>query len=223
MDRSSVKRNALICFAAMGLAMTWSQGAAASCSRAASDHAHIQWSEPATIVSPDRTWQVNVQPDFGADENRAPVTLQKCGESHASTLFVLDRNADLYWRADSSQLLIINQPGSGASELALFDTASSTGTTAMPSSSLDKDARSAVQGALGAARKIQFYLMNFVAWYAEHAVLSVSGATSSGGDGPMSPYCYGVVLDTRHARVQKIMQEDELKSAYRAAQCPVSP
>jgi hypothetical protein len=65
--------------------------------------------------------------------------------------------------------------------------------------------------------------MNFVTWKADGVVLSVSGATSSGGEGPMSLYCCGVVLDTRHACVQKIMQADELKSVYRAAQCPVSP
>lgn len=34
---------------------------------------------------------------------------------------------------------------------------------------------------------IEFYLPEFVSWKANDLVLSVGGATSSGGDGPMNP------------------------------------
>ena len=52
------------------------------------------------MVAPNRSWVVEVHPILDADENRAPVIMQECGESKTWPLFILQRSAELYWSSD---------------------------------------------------------------------------------------------------------------------------
>jgi hypothetical protein len=209
--------------AALGLLLL-SQGAIASCNGVIQKHAHIQWSNSASIVSPRGGWQLEVHPDLTSDENNSQVSLRRCSDGRSSKLFTLERTAEIYWSPDGDRLLVINQPTRDVSKLIFLDAKSLFDANESPLAfALGDELQSNVQQRLGASRRIEFYLVNFVSWSNKTLTLSVSGATSSGADGPMTPYCYDALLDTGGALVNTHISGDDLRSKFDNSSCKVFP
>src|SRR5215510_8831720 len=168
----------------------------AQCSSVPRSHAQLQWSETAKLVSPDRGWELEVRPLLTSDENQSPVRLRSCQGTGSRTLLTLQRSAEAYWGPDSKSLLIINEPVANSNKLLFFRTTSVKGSVEEEASGqIDEAVRQRLSQELGEKRHIEFYLPQFVSWKASGFVLAVGGATSSGADGPMSPYCYGFLID----------------------------
>ncbi len=208
---------------ALGLALLVTGASSAPCSGTSPSHGHLQWSESAKIVAPDRAWQVEVHPVLTSEENQTPVTLHSCRKAGSWPLFTLKRSAEIYWSPDSRNLLVVNKPFSGSSRLLFFSVkALSDGKRAGASDLLDRTVKQAVLQRLGEKRHIEFYLPQFVSWAKGNIVLAVGGATYSGGNGPMSPYCYGIVVNGGTLRVEDTLTAGELKAKF-GAECRVSP
>lgn len=208
--------------ATLGLLLL-SQGARASCEGVMENHAHIQWSDPARVISPDRAWQVEVRPDLKSDENESEVSLRRCSDGTSSKLFTLERSAEIHWEPDGGHLLVLNQPGADVSRLMLVDEKSRFVAGQSPLSlDVDEALRREIRQRLGANRNIAFYLLNFVSWNDKTLVLSVVGATSTGASGPMTPYCYGAVINSHSARIKSILSAQDLQSKFNT-KCEISP
>ncbi len=208
---------------ALGLALLTAGPSSVPCSGPSQPHGHLQWSESAKIVAPNPAWQVEVHPVLTSDENQTPVTLHSCRNDGAWPLFTLERSAEIYWSPGSRNLLVVNKPFSGSSRLLFFSVeALSDGKRAGASDLLDRTVKQAVLQRLGEKRHIEFYLPQFVSWGKGNIVLAVGGATYSGDNGPMSPYCYGIVVNGGTLRVEDTLTAGELKAKF-GAECRVSP
>ncbi len=197
--------------------------ASAQCSGALKFPAQLQWSEAAKVVAPNRTWVAEVHPVLDADENRTPVTLHRCYGTGSWPLFTLERSAELRWGADSSNILVVNKPLSGTNKLLLFSVPSlTTGTKGLPPDALDKAVNEALTERLGKEKHAQFYLPSFVSWKGDDLLLAVGGATYTANVGPLTPYCYGMRINSSTLRVESILSEKELK-ARTGHGCQVSP
>jgi hypothetical protein len=208
----------------LGISLLLTAGvASAQCSGVSKSHAQLQWSESAKVVAPDHAWVVEVSPVLNADENRTPVTLHRCGATGSWPLFTLERSAELRWGADSNHVLVINEPLSGTNKLLLFSVAGlTTGTQELPPDALDRAVRGALTERLGKEKHTQFYLPSFVSWKGDDLLLAVGGATYAANVGPMTPYCYGMRINSSTLRVESILSEKELKTRTGRA-CQVSP
>jgi hypothetical protein len=197
--------------------------ASAQCSGVPKFQAQLQWSEAAKIVAPNHRWVAEVHPVLDADENRTPVTLHRCGSTDSWPLFTLERKAELRWGADSNQILVVNEPLSGTNKLLLFSVPSlTTGTQGFPPDALDKAVNEALTERLGKENHAQFYLPSFVSWKGDDLLLAVGGATYAANVGPLTPYCYGMRINSSTLRVESILSEKELKTRTGHG-CQVSP
>lgn len=207
----------------VGLSLLLTATASAQCSGPSRTNGSLQWSESARLISPDRSWVVEVHPVLDADENRTPVTIRKCGESRSSPLFTLQRGAELYWSSDSKRVLVVNQPLSGTNKLLIFSVpSSSTGTQESASDALDKRVNEALVERLGKSEHIQFYLPTLVSWIASGLLLAVGGETYAESVGPLDTYCYGLRVNSDTLRVESVLSEKELKAST-GHSCQVSP
>lgn len=207
----------------LGFILSIATTSSARCSDIPQTHRQLQWSQPATIVSLSRAWQVEVHPVLTSDENQTPVTLHSCINDGSWPLFTLERSAEMYWGADSRSLLVINEPLSGSSKLLFFSINKLTqGGEAPGSDELDRMVKQILFQRFGEKKQIEFYLPRFVSWKKSQIVLAIGGATSSGGNGPMTPYCYGVVVDSSTLRIQSTISAGELRGKF-GAECRISP
>ena len=187
--------------------------ASAQCSGAQRRHAQLRWSESAKVVAPNHAWVAEVHPVLDADENRTPVILHECSGNGSWPLFTLERSAELHWAADSNHILVINEPLSGTNKLLLFSVASlTTGAQGSPSDGLDRSVKEALAERLGKDKHVQFYLPSFVSWKGDDLLLAVGGETYTAYVGPMSTYCYGMIISSSTLHVQNILSENELKT-----------
>lgn len=195
----------------------------AQCFGAPKLHAHLQWSEATKVVAPNHAWVVEVNPVLDADENRTPVTLHRCGGAGSWPLFTLERSAELHWGADSNHILVVNEPLNGTNKLLLFSVSSLTaGTAGVSPNALNRTVNEALTESLGKEKHIQFYLPNFISWKGDTLILAVGGATYAANDGPLTPYCYGMRINSSTLRVESILSEKELKTGTGRG-CQVSP
>jgi hypothetical protein len=194
----------------------------AQCSSVQRSHARLQWSEATKLVSPDRVWELEVRPLLTSDENQSPVRLHSCQGTGSRTLLTLQRSAEAYWGPDSKSLLIINEPVANSNKLLLFRTTSAKGSVEDAFGQIDDAVKRRLSQELGEKRHIEFYLPQFVSWKVSGLVLAVGGATSSGADGPMSPYCYGFLIDPGSREVRGVLSEERLKVKF-GKECRVSP
>lgn len=195
----------------------------AQCSGTSATHASLQWSEPVSIIAPDRNWVIEAHPILNADENRTPVTLRECRGSRAWPMFILERNAEIYWSPDSKHVLAIDEPVSGTRKLLLFSVASLTaGARGPPSDALDKVVSGDIAKRIRAGMHIQFYLPRFVSWKNNSLLLAIGGESYTANVGPLDVYCYGVQINTATSRVENVLPEGRLK-AITAGGCQVSP
>lgn len=183
----------------------------------------LQWSEPATIVSPNRAWRVEVDPVLTSSENRTPVFLRPYLGTGSWLLFILRRRAELYWSPDSGSLLVINEPVSGSGELLFFRVKTlSEGKQVHPASRINGVVRDMLLRRLGQKRHIVFYLPRFVSWKEGNLVLAVGGTASPTHYGPMVPYCYGFQINSATLHVSRVLSARKLKAEFGAA-CQISP
>lgn len=186
-------------------------------------HAHLQWSESAKVIAPDRSWAVEVRPILDADENQTPVSIHNCRDSKSWPLFTLQRSAELYWSLDSRYLLVVNQPLSGTNKLLFFTIPkSATGSLHANSDTLDEAVRDAVAERVGNGRHIQFYLPAMVSWKGSSILLAVGGETYTENTGPLDTYCYGVKVNSESLRVEEVLSEKQLKTNT-GRSCQASP
>jgi len=198
-----------------GISLLLSAGtASAQCSGGPKYHAQLHWSESAKVVAPDHAWVVEVHPVFDAYGNRTPVTLHKCGGTGSWPLFILARDAELHWGADSNHILVINEPLSLTNELLFFSVASlTTGTQGLTPDALDKAVKEALTERLGKEKQVQYYLPTLASWKGNDLLLAVGGETNLGHDGPLASYCYGVRINISTLRVESVLSEKELKTS----------
>jgi hypothetical protein len=129
----------------------------------------------------------------------------------------------MYWGPDSKSLVMVNEPQADIYKLFLFDTKTlSSGRETSAADRIDEMVKQALFQKLGQGRHIAFYLPRFVSWKASDLVMAVGGATSSGGDGPTTPYCYGFLKDSSTQPVRDVLSVEGLKTKFRA-ECRVSP
>jgi hypothetical protein len=166
---------------------------------------------------------VEVRAVFDGDGNRTPVTLHKCGGTGSWPLFILARDAELHWGADSNHILVINEPLSGGNELLFFSVSSlTTGTQGLPPDTLNRAVKEALTERLGKEKYVDFYLPSFVSWKGNDLLLAVGGETDLGHDGPMDTYCYGMRINISTLRVESVLSEKELKKST-GHSCQESP
>jgi hypothetical protein len=192
----------------------------AQCKNSSHSYARLQWSEAIKLVSPDGTWELEVRPLLTSDENQSPVLLRRCQGSDSRTLLTLQRSAVAYWGPDSKSLLVVNEPVANSNELLLFDTTSVKGDE-WKARQIDELVKRRLSQELGETRQIEFYLPQFVSWKANDLLIAVGGATSH-GDGPMSPYCYGFLIDSGTRKIRAVLPEESLKAKL-GKECRVSP
>jgi hypothetical protein len=189
------------------------------CGQVGDRNAHIQWSEASIATAPNHSAQVEVHPVPNSDENASPVLLRSCADGRAHQLFTLERSADIYWDPASVDLLLINQRNADKYNISLFVANQKNGD--MVEKSLDEVVMRRLPKADGLDRNVVFYLPRFVSWIGTELVVSVGGATVAPGGGPMSSYCYGVMIDTQSLQAS-VIPGDELKRGY-GAQCQLAP
>lgn len=196
----------------------------AQCSGAARSHAQFQWSEAARLVSPNRDWELKVEPRLTSDENESPVLLRNCRNSKSRILLTLTRTADVNWSQNGKRLLIINEPVANASTLLLFDTSSANNLPSRPTDrdTIDETVKKRLSEEIGKNRQIEFYLPEFVGWRSADLIIAVGGASTSGGAGPMTSYCYGFLIDSNTRAIKDVLTADSLHSKFRR-ECRVSP
>jgi hypothetical protein len=186
-------------------------------------HAHLGWSDFATIVAPNDAWQVEVHPALTSDENLTPVLLRGCQKAGSWPLFILQRDAEMYWGPDSSRLLVVNEPLSGGNQLLFFNIkALSEAKQTQAPDKLDKTVQQVLLQRLGEKKQIGFYLPTLVSWKKDKLLLAVGGdmfPRKIGYNGPTTEYCYGFMIDTKTLRVQDVLSAEELKAAS-GAECP---
>lgn len=191
----------------------------AVCGQGGEHNAHIQWSEVAVATAPDHSAQVEVHPALTSDENASPVLLRTCANGRIQQLFTLERSADIYWDPTSINLLLINHRNAEKYSISLFSAHEKN--SDMVERVLDDLVLRRMPKAAGPDRSVVFYLPRFVSWIGNELVVSVGVATVAPKGGPMSSYCYGVIIDTR--RLQLIaVSGDELQRRY-GAQCQLAP
>lgn len=198
--------------------------ATASCV-ATKSSGEIQWSERSSIVSPNHVWRLEVHPNLASDDNESPVAVVNCKTNASYPIFVLDRMAYSYWSPNGDNLVIINESGVDVYNVLFFDIKSSS--TFNPSQTfnvLNKKIENVIFNKLGKNRFVHFYLPTFVSWTDGELVLAVGGATTSpGAYGPMTPYCFGIVVDTGTQNIKSVVSADELKHEFSNTECRVSP
>ncbi|MGB8412740.1 MAG: hypothetical protein WCE23_07935 [Candidatus Binatus sp.] len=186
-------------------------------------HTDLDWSMFATVVAPNGAWQVEVHPALTSDENLTPVLLRGCQKAGSWPLFILQRDADMYWGPDSSSLLVVNEPFSGTNQLLFFNIqALSEGKQTQAPDKLDKTVQQVLLQRLGEKNQIGFYLPTLVSWKKDKLLFAVGGnmfPRKIGYNGPTTEYCYGFMIDTKTLQVQDVLSAEQLKTAS-GAECP---
>ncbi|MBM7126213.1 hypothetical protein ACFFJT_02075 [Dyella flava] len=117
----------------------------------------------------------------------------------------------------------MNEPLSGSNQLLMFDVKSlSEGKQLQSPGRIDEAVKHVLSKQLEGKRHIVSYLPRFVSWKDSSLVLAVGGATSPEGDGPMTPYCFGLLVNNSTLQVQGILPAGELKTRF-GADCQISP
>ncbi len=189
-------------------------------------HAHLGWSDFATIVAPNGAWQVEVHPALTSDENLTPVLLRGCQKAGSWPLFILQRDADMYWGPDSRSLLVVNEPLAGSNKLLFFNVKALSEVKQTPApDELDKAVKQVLLQRLGEKRHVEFYLPTFVSWKDSNLLLAVGGITFSGKiseSGPTASYCYGFLVNSDTLHIQDVLSAEELKAKF-GAECQTDP
>lgn len=196
--------------------------ATASCIKTKSS-GRLQWSEPATITSPDHRWQIEVRPVLTSNYNETPVSVRNCKTNRSFNLFTLTRNADLYWSQSSKSVFVIDNPTDGTSRLFIFLIDNELEGSHSNHDLINYNVKNAVMKAIGSNRQIVFYLSSFVSWNDDKLVLVVGGTTSSGDNGPMKPYCFGMVINTDSEDVTAVLSSKELRKKFKGTICRIYP
>ncbi len=156
-----------------------------ACRSPGEKQAHLQWSEPNTVVAPNRTWAAEVRPVLTADENASPLVLYRCGGKQAVTVMRLSRSADLVWSDDGRTLLVIEQAAAESYSIRLFRIRmDGENVSVSEKPGVDKSIRAAVAQRLGPRSKIQFYTPVLVAWKRDQLSLGIKGNLSERVPGP---------------------------------------
>ncbi len=189
-------------------------------------HAHLGWSEFATIVAPNRAWQVEVHPVLSSGENQTPVSLRGCEKAGSWPLFILERDAEMYWGPDSRSLLVVNEPLAGGNKLLFFNVKALSEVKQTPApDELDKAVEQVLLQRLGEKRHVEFYLPTFVSWKDSKLLLAGGGTTFSGKiseSGPTASYCYGFLVNSDTLHIQEVLSAEELKAKF-GAECQTDP
>jgi hypothetical protein len=195
----------------LGLSLICAGPVAARCPVTTAKHRAIHWSDPAKSTSPDRAWVVEVHLGSGEEEN-APVTIRRLKGSKAWPLFLLERDADLYWEANSRHVLVVNSPVAGINQLLLFPVpAVAGGVPARPADALDRVVSKVVSEHLGTGKRIEFYMPALVSWKDGVLLFSAGGVTSTGEDRPFESFCYGIRVREDTLAVESVLPAQELK------------
>jgi len=191
-----------------------------NCGQAGGSNAHIQWSASAIATAPDHSSQLEVHPVLTSDENASPVVLRSCADGSVHQLFTLERSADVYWGPTSIDLLIINQPNADKYDISMFSA------RGQNSGMVEKIFNDAVVSRLlkaeGPDRRVVFYLPRFISWKGNELLLAVGGATVAAKGGPMSSYCYGMMINSQTLQISRTFSAEDLKRQY-AAECQLAP
>lgn len=106
----------------LSMAVALILSAAASCASAPPRSERLQWSDGSVYRSPDGLSKIEVKADLTGSDNNSLVTFRKGNSKSEQNIFILKRNADLYWAKDSKFAVIVNHPFDGESEIIVVPT-----------------------------------------------------------------------------------------------------
>lgn len=215
-------RSFCMLLAAFGLFFSFTSTVLASCTTNTSNQGRLHWSFEAAVTSPNGEWVVEVHPDYINDES--PVMLRECISGKSWKILTLLRAAEVYWDSSSKHFLIIDERSPHAYRPLLFAVDQVSKKTNIESSSeIDETIRRILRKRLG-AKHIEFYLPTVVSWKGENLVLAIGGTTTSPqGIGSMTPYCFGVRIDSHTRIVREVLSAKDVKKRFNNSTCKIMP
>lgn len=187
-----------------------------TCSEKPHSDASLNWSEPATVVSPDRAWGLRVSPGIAGGENKSEADFFSCKSGSYVGTFRITRDAEVHWQRRGNYAVVFNFPVSGDGSITLYKLSKP-----YRSTSLNRAVGQAIlQHTAGA--KPTFIVPQFLGWSGRNAIISVSGEYPGDKIGPMQRYCFGIILKTSGATVSRTISEEEVRLRFQG-KCPISP
>jgi hypothetical protein len=180
---------------------------------------HIHWSTRATLRSPDGKWTLYVKPS-NQDDGAAKVYISDTHNKSRLQLFKLQRDAEVYWRADQSRLVILDEASSDTYRFLVFDPKRPLEPTALIlNSKIAQDARAH----LGAADQIIYYFPRISRWLGpSEAVIAVGIVTAHHGASPFTVHCLGYIANIESQKIKLKLNQKELEREY-GSSCQVWP
>ncbi len=184
---------------------------------------HLQWSRSATISAPNNSATVEVIPHLDQEENDTQVLVKNSDNGETTQLFTLTRAADLYWSADSTRILVVNQQLSGTNTLLLFNLRQQPRENKRgPANKINTVVQRAIAGKVGENSHLQFYLPKLSLWTGSRLLFAVGGQFYRDDESKLVTYCYGVFVNTDPLQVKQTISRKELQRAT-GHTCQVSP
>ena len=189
--------------------------------------AHIHWSTPATLLSPEGRWMLHVKPS-DADDEDADVYISRTGNQAQSQLFKLQRDAEVYWRADQDQMVVLDEKSSDEYRLLIFDLKKPSEHAALKlngeiAQDIKEHLMSGDQEHLMSGDQITYYFPRVSTWIGKADILTTVGAvTVHNGAGPFTAHCFGYIADVGSQQIKSRLNANELKEKY-GTSCQIWP
>lgn len=171
---------------------------------------HIHWSSQTTLRSPDGKWLLFVRPTH-ANDDPADVYISRIGgEMHP--LFQLRRDAEIYWRSQFDQLVILDEVTGDDYRLMVFHLDDPSERSAL---SLNSQISRDIRRRLSKNDQIVYYFPHFSGWTDnDDLVISVGVMTAHRGSGSFTSHCFGYVADGNLLQIKTRLSEATLKAKY---------
>jgi hypothetical protein len=181
--------------------------------------AHIHWSTPSILRSPDGRWVLYVKPSHSEDDS-ANVYVSRAGTQSQLPLFRLQRDAEVYWRQGQDFVAIVDEKSSNEYRLLIFALKNPSEQSAL---ALNAEIAQDVKQHLGSGNQIAYYFPHFSRWTGEGDFLATVGVvTVHNGSGPFTPHCFGYIADDESQKIKSRLSESDLKEKY-GESCQIWP
>jgi hypothetical protein len=179
---------------------------------------HIHWSNQSTLRSPDRKWVLTVQPSHSNDDS-ANVYISRVG-GKARSLFHLQRDAEIYWRSNYNQLVILDEKSSNDYRLMVFNLKEPSERAAL---TLNEAVHREITEQLKSGDQIAYYFPRFSGWIDNGDLLVAVGVvTVHDGSGAFTAHCFGYIANGDSLAIKSRPSESDLKEKY-GVTCQIWP